>query len=525
MTGALISCVPAMDLDARLRENARRKPNDICLTDETRTISWHELDSRIDAVAAALWKNGIVSGDCVAFVAANSTRYVEIMLGALRLGVCVVPLSPLVSPEARGVMIRESAARILFVDQRYEQETRDTVSDFEIVLLDELNEPQGIEAWLARTADVLSLPFTPVCKPEDPFNLIYSSGTTGRPKGIVQSRGYRSLESERMMAISGIDEYSRTIIATPLYSNTSLFLFFAVLAAGGAVRLMAKFDPANYLQLCEAMLPTDVILVPVQYRRLLDMPDFDSHDLSCFRNKFSTGAPLHHELKRAIVERWPSGGLTEIYGMTEGGVACILRAHENPGKLDTVGQAVIGCDVRVIDEQGNERLPGEIGEIIGWSPTMMTAYYGQPEATNEASWFDPSGRRFQRSGDIGWFDGDGFLHLLDRKKDVIISGGFNVYATDLEMVLLSHVDVADAAVVGAPSIRWGETPVAFAVLRSGCSLTTEQLRDWTNARLGKAQRLAAVFVADTLPRNPVGKILKRELRDRLSGVEEYARTS
>lgn len=199
--------------------------------------------------------------------------------------------------------------------------------------------------------------------------------------------------------------------------------------------------------------------------------------------------------------------------MTEGGGTFILNAHEHPDKLHTVGQAAEGHDIRLIDEQGAEVPRGEAGEVVGHSGGMMKGYHGQPERTREAEWFDATGKRFIRTGDIGRLDADGFLTLFDRRKDMVISGGFNIYPSDLEAVLRQHPAVEDAAVVGVPSAEWGETPVAFVVRREGSAVDPEALRSWANERLGKTQRLSALVWSPELPRSPIGKVLKRELRD------------
>ena len=212
------------------------------------------------------------------------------------------------------------------------------------------------------------------------------------------------------------------------------------------------------------------------------------------------------------LRRWP-GALVDLYGLTEGGGTCVLMAHEHPDKLHTVGRPVAGHDVRIIDEQGNELPAGQTGEIVGHSPIMMSGYHKLPGPTRAAEWRDASGKRYIRTGDVGRFDADGFLVLLDRKKDMIISGGFNVYPSDIEAVLARHADVAEASVVGVPSERWGETPVAFVVLRAGAARDANALVAWVNARVGKTQRVAAVELVDALPRSGVGKVLKRELRD------------
>jgi len=184
--------------------------------------------------------------------------------------------------------------------------------------------------------------------------------------------------------------------------------------------------------------------------------------------------------------------------MTEGGGTCILAAHEHPDKLHTVGKPAEGHDIRVIDDAGNELPEGAIGEIVGHSPAMMTGYLNKPDKTAEAEWFALDGKRFIRTGDIGRFDTEGFLTLVDRKKDMIISGGFNLYPSDLEAILRDHPAIADVAVVGVPSTRWGETPLLV----------------WFTSRVGKTQRLARLELIDELPRSAIGKILKRELRDR-----------
>jgi acyl-CoA synthetase (AMP-forming)/AMP-acid ligase II len=206
----------------------------------------------------------------------------------------------------------------------------------------------------------------------------------------------------------------------------------------------------------------------------------------------------------------------EYFGMTEGGGSCALVAHEWPDKLHTVGRPIPGHDIRLIDEDGREVPVGEAGEIVGSSGAIMNGYHNQPGKTSEATWMSPDGKRFIRTGDVGRFDADGFLTLMDRKKDMIISGGFNIYPSDLEAVVKQHPDVADAAVVGVPSEQWGETPVAYVVPRPGATGDAPDpasLKAWVNERLGKTQRLADVRLIDELPRSHIGKVLKRELRD------------
>jgi acyl-CoA synthetase (AMP-forming)/AMP-acid ligase II len=247
----------------------------------------------------------------------------------------------------------------------------------------------------------------------------------------------------------------------------------------------------------------------------MEVPDFDSFDLTSYRLKSSTSAPFPAWLKADVLARWP-GGLTDGYGMTEGGATSVLIAHANPDKLHTVGQPSPGHIIKIIDEDGNELPQGETGEIVGHSPIMMNGYHGKDDKTREVEWFDAEGRRYIRHGDVGKFDEDGFLILMDRAKDMIISGGFNIFPSDLESELTRQSAVREAAVVGVPSDAWGETPLAVVVLADKAADPAAILAD-ANSRLGKTQRISAIEVVAELPRSPIGKVLKRELRDRFGG--------
>jgi len=493
-----------------VREHALARPAQAALVAGDDVLSYAALDALMDRIAAALQRDGIGPGDAIAICANASPRYAAVFLGALRAGAAVAPLAPSVTPATFAAMFGDAQASLLFVDGAARDALDGAPIGARCVSLDGIAPGAAFDTWLAPD---VAHPAPVTVPPDATFNIIYSSGTTGTPKGIVQSHGMRWSHVARGAAY-GYGADAVTLLATPLYSNTTLVVFFPTLAFGGTVLLMAKFDAARYLALAQAHRATHTMLVPVQYQRIMALPSFDAHDLASYRIKFCTSAPFRAELKADVLKRWP-GGLVEFYGMTEGGGTCILAAHEHPDKLHTVGQPAQGHDIRLIDEAGREVGPGEVGEVVGHSAGMMIGYHRQPAKTREAEWFDASGKRFIRTGDVGRFDADGFLTLLDRRKDMIISGGFNLYPSDLEAVLRTHPAAADVAVVGVPSQAWGETPIAFVVPRAGADVAIDEaaLLAWFNERVGKTQRLARLSFIAELPRSAIGKVLKRELRD------------
>ncbi|MBW4935241.1 class I adenylate-forming enzyme family protein [Marinobacter sp. F4206] len=499
----------------QIQTHALHRGDQPALIDERETVSWRALMDRVNRIANRLRDAGLESGESVAALSENSADYVAVYLGTLVAGGCMVPLSGMASADSLTLMLEDCGARFLFVSPTNAEllsafrSRLTSLDDSRILAL--YGNGEGIGPGLNDWLDGASA--TPVPAPvtlDDPFNIIYSSGTTGTPKGILHDYRFRQRQILRMSRF-GLDGDAINLVSTPLYSNTTLVSVLPTLFFGGTLILMAKFNAHRFLELSEQHRVTHAMLVPVQYQRILAEPEFDRFDLSSYKLKLCTSAPLRADVIADAMARWP-GNIREVYGLTEGGISTCLDCAAHPDKWESVGTPTEGAEVRVIDDSGRELGQGEVGEIVGRAISMMRGYVNRPEQTQEMLWTSPEGEVFYRSGDMGRIDEDGFVYILDRRKDMIISGGFNIYAVDLEKTLLAHPAVADVAVIGIPSEHWGETPLGLVVRHPWYTDSETAILDWANERLGKSQRLARIEFRDDLPRSTIGKVLKRELR-------------
>jgi acyl-CoA synthetase (AMP-forming)/AMP-acid ligase II len=495
------------------------KAGESALADSNNVLNWRELSSLTSRIAAQLQHDGLARGQAVAILGTTNIQYALVYLAVVRAGGCAAPLTTSAAPGQLTAMLRDSGATHLFVDAaKLADLAEHDLSDVKIVMLDcTVDEHPALYDWMAEEGASFKATKS---EPTDPFNIIYSSGTTGTPKGIVHSHQMRWHQmAGGLKSIYSRD--TRSLLSTPLYSNTTLAVFLPTMCHGGFARVMEKFDAKAYLAYAEKDRMTHTMLVPVQYQRLMGHEDFDSSDLTNTIAKFCTSAPFSAELKADVVKRWP-GALIEIYGMTEGGVVCMLQAHNFPDKLHTVGQPVTGHELIVLDEDDNRLPPGSKGILTGRSPTMMSGYKNQPKKTREMEWRDEDGNIWLKTGDIGIVDEDGFVSIVGRAKDMIISGGFNIYPKDLEELLEEQPEVAEAAVVGMPSQAWGETPVGFVRFVGGVEGSTDEVLQRVNTQLGKTQRISILYPIDEMPRSHIGKLLKTELRELAAAMESAA---
>lgn len=477
--------------------------------------------------ANALLDLGVEPGDRIGLLMSNGLPMVQAIFGVIRCGATVVPLNTSVTNDAAANMLNDAQVTTLVVTQ--------DLLDRGITISDNLHQthirivdvyPDAVETrqeWLSLETLCASAQVSPPnvhIDPEDIVNIIYSSGTTGTPKGIAHDHiGRRDWTYDIALALR-YHSRARTLLTIGLYSNISWVAMLSTLLVGGAIVLEKQFNPVHCLNSIREYRITHLAMVPIQYQRLTDeLKGNAGADVSSMQAMMSCGSPLREPLKRELFTYFDCG-IIELYGLTEG-IITTLEPEDADGRWSSVGRPLLGTDIEIIGNDDQALKRGEVGEIVSRGRIAMPGYWNRPEADKEATWIDKNQRTWLRSGDIGYVDADGYLYIVDRKKDMILSGGQNIYPQDLEAVVARHEGVFDVAVIGMASLTWGETPVALLVPEPNVVLDTGEIKDWANRQLGKQQRLADVILIDELPRNPNGKILKRELRE-VFRRQEYA---
>ena len=489
------------------QEYLRDKP--AVIFDDT-TVSWSEFGAGTARVANGLIGAGLRKGDRVVILMKNSYEMAEAMFGVIRAGCVAVPLNVSITDAAVASMTVNSEARAVIASGEHVHRIEGLRDQIDAMLI---APDANLDGWrdYAEMRDAASdaIPAVEI-SPEDECNIIYSSGTTGLPKGIVHDHAGRAAWGSDLAVSLRYHAGARNLCNLGLFSNITWVGILATFFAQGTIVISRRFSVEGCLETIEKHRVTHAAMVPLQYQKLIEHPDFEKYDLSSLDACMCCGSTLPAGLKQSLSKCWP-GDFLELYGLTEG-LVTILSPEDMLTKLDSVGQPCPGQRLAILGNDDNMLPAGEAGEIVGLCRFTMAGYHANDAANEDATWIHPSGERWLRTGDIGKLDEDGFLYLVDRKKDMIVSGGQNIYPADIEATMIEHDGVSEVAVIGIPHEKWGETPLAVVVPAEDATETPDELTGWVNARVGKQQRITGtVFVAE-LPRNPNGKILKRELR-------------
>ena len=510
--------VRTLSLPHVIASHAFLTPNAEAVVCNAHRLTWKQLVDRVNRIANALLAQGLRPGDKVATLLNNSVEQLELILGTIAARGVIVPLSELMASESLAAMLQNSEARYLFASEETAHRIEPInslltgIEPKNLILID-----KSAPGWTAYGEWLR--PFSSSSpavdyRHDDPVSILYTSGTTGTPKGMEHSHFSRLLYPLGLGPYLEIDRRARTILTTPLYHNGTWTTMLPTLYFGGVVVIMKKFSASTFQDLVEREHCTHAFMVPTQLVVTTADAGFQPQALKSMRLIMVSGSPLPTHTFNEWRTRLPSLSLCEIYGMGEGFMTFIGPADYARGKAGSVGRPIpaVDTDIQILGDDDQPVAAGEIGEIVGTSAFLLTQYYRDAVRTKEALWHNENGRPYLRSGDLGRYDEDGYLHVVGRKKDMIISGGAKIYAVDLEDVFMQHPDVLEVAAIGIPHDKWGETPLLLALMREGATVSEEQLCGWGNDRLGKTQRVSRVEFRKSFPRNALEKILKRELR-------------
>ena len=502
------------DFSAMLAHWASRSPEATALTFGDTRRSWAQLAERVQRVAAGLRAAGLQPGDRIAVLDLNHPSCLELTLACAQIGTANAVVNFRLAPPEIVYVINDAKARLLFVGPEFAGavvQLKPQLPGIETVI------PIGgandeYEPWLAAHAPDARV--HPAGR-SDCFVQLYTSGTTGFPKGAMLTHHGMLAHARNVAATQSLDGTSRVQVAMPLFHVGGTSYSLVAWSAGAPIHMMRLPDPAAALAMLEQEKITHTFYVPALMAAMTQVPGAGQRDYSSLQSLSYGASPMPLPVMRECLKLFPRGTMQQVYGMTEqSGVVTILGPadHENPAvahRLVSAGQAIQGVEIDIRDPATGQPVPtGQPGEIWVRSEQVMSGYWGKSEATAAA--LTPDG--WYRSGDGGHLDTDGYVYVTDRIKDMIISGGENIYPAEIERVLAEHPAIADVAVIGVPDERWGEAPKAVVVLRAGAADGPDELLAWCRERLAGYKLPKTVDVVAELPRNPTGKILKRELR-------------
>jgi fatty-acyl-CoA synthase len=490
-----------MDLSTILAKRADFVPDKAALVFEGQRCSYATFCSRVDRAAGALYELGIAEGDRIAVLAQNVPALLELLFASARLGAILVPLNwRLAVPELQYI-IGNCTPKIVVADARHSLPLLQACAQHEATFV-AVEDREGQAPWQSYENLIARAPSIPAAgRLDQPLALLYTSGTTGHPKGAVLTQSNVLWNAHNAHALHEMTSADVVLTTLPLFHTGGLNIqTVPALLAGATVHLHRTFDPAATLAAIASVRPTLTLLVPTQMRMLLDHPAWPTTDLSSLR-LVGTGSSVVPE---AVIRGFSTRGLSvvQVYGATETGpVSIYLTAEYAHSKIGSTGKPALYCDVRLVDAQGVDVPPGARGEIWVRGPAISPGYWGEKPRDPE-TWF--------ATGDVGHRDAEGFYYIDERLKDLIISGGENIYPAEVERVLYEHPAVAEAAVIGVPHVRWVEVPIAVVVRRH--EVDAGELMAYCRSRLARFKVPRAVVFVASLPRNALGKIQKYKLR-------------
>lgn len=504
----------ALNIGTLLPRHARYRPDHLALVVGQERLTYRDLNMRVNQLSNALLRAGLRKGEKVATLLPNCLELVLMYWAAAKTGLVIVPASPLLQEGGLATLLKDSDAVLVLASHSFEaslNRIRDDlpgISKDGYVLVGAEALSDGFRSYRGFVADASdSEPPDAGLTDADVFNIMYSSGTTGAPKGIIHTHYVRAHYCTLFAAAWRMTPESVILHAGSIVFNGAMLDFMPWMFVGCTYILHEAFDAAAVIEEIGNAKVTHIIMVPAQITAMLNHPDFAPEPLSSLEMLQNVGAPLMLEYKHRLNLELP-GRFYELYGLTEGFVT-ILDKCDAIRKAGSVGVPPAFFEMRILDEDGNEQPPGAIGEICGRGPLMMPGYYKRADLTETTiinGWL--------HSGDAGYVDEDGFLFLVDRIKDMIISGGVNVYPKDIEEIIIGHPAVVEVTVFGVPDDKWGEVPVAAVILHENASLEPDELVRWTNERVSaKFQRIVDAVTMASFPRNVAAKTLKHDIRD------------